>query len=281
MKKLILGIAAVAMFSTVSAQKNRTHTMYPETTSIAGKTGFYVDVHGGYNLPIAGQPIMENYDYTGADDTYDDVMGSFGKGANVGIAAGYMLSPNFGAELGFNYLLGSKYESTGRTNLTTYNQTMKGNMFQLSPSIVLKTNTVGKMNHYVKAGLLVGLGAKVTEEIEIRSGVNSAYGVREYTGNASLGITGAVGTEFAVNNNMAFFIEAKGNGLTYKPEKSEVVQATLNGQDQLQYLTVRDKNTVYLDSYTDNATVNEPNRASRISMPFSSIGVNVGMRFKF
>lgn len=280
MKKLILGIAAVATFTTASAQ-HRTTNVYPENTAIEGKTGFYVSVQGGYNLPIAGQTLMVDEDFTGASDSYDDVMGTFGKGANFGVGLGYMLTPNLGAELGFNYLLGAEYTATSRSSLANVTQKMRGNMVQISPSVVLRTNQSGPLNHYVKAGLLIGVGSKVTEEWNATSGTNYAFSKEEYTGNASLGFTGAVGLDYAVNNRISLFGEIKGNALTYKPKESEYVQASINGVDQLPNMTTRDRYTVYLDSYVDDGTANEADQQSRISMPFSSIGVNVGLRFKF
>ncbi len=281
MKKLILSLAAVVAFTTMDAQRRDQQKMYPESTAMKAGSGFYVSVQGGYNFPIAGQTLMVDEDFTGTADSYDDVMGTFGRGANFGIGLGYMVTPNLGAELGLNYLLGSEYSSTSRSSFANVTQTMRGNMFQLSPSVVLRTNQNGPLNHYVKAGLLIGVGSKVTEEWNATSGTNYASSTEEYTGNASLGFTGALGLDYAVNSRISVFGEVKGNALTYKPKESEVVQANINGVDQLPSLTTRDRYTVYLDSYVDDGTVNEADQQSRISMPFSSIGVNVGLRFKF
>lgn len=283
MRKLILGIAALATFATVSAQRTGNQNVYPEIPALKSNTGFYVDVHGGYNLPIASQTLLVNGDYTGVDDFFDDVQGTYGKGANFGLSLGYMFNQNVGAELGLNYLLGSKFSATeiyGANNNEKYET--KGQMFQLSPSVVVRANNNGSaLNPYAKAGLLIGVGTKVTDEYTDTFGTNNFYEKREYTGNTAIGFTGALGVDYAINNKLSFFGEVKGNALSYRPEKSEVVVATNNGNDVLGTYSVRNRETEYLDSYIDNGTANQPRRESRISQPFSSVGFNLGLRMKF
>ena len=166
MKKILLGIAATAI---LSLQYN----VKAQTVSTPAGSGFYIDVNAGYNMPMAPQSVgffgwntwesgLVNFERTTTEDKYDDVVLSLGKGANFGANIGYMFTKNLGAELGINYLLGSKSTAVQkRTDGTDIvNQEISAKIIQLSPTFVLRGN-YAKINPYAKAGLVFGLGTKV------------------------------------------------------------------------------------------------------------------------
>lgn len=292
MKKLILGIAAMVMFSTANAQQ-RTNQVFTQNP-MPSNTGFYVSLQGGYNFALGKQNVgffgvdtwengMVNYMSQTGTDSAEFIPVSLGKGGNVGVNLGYMVSENMGMELGFNYLLGSKYQTTQRNTSGTdiVNQTLYGNMFQLSPTAVFRTGSFHNIRHYAKVGLLVGLGSKVTyEENQVVNG-DQYFAKQELTGGVPLGLTGALGMEYAVNSRVSIFGEVKGNSLTYRPEDGKYVTLTENGADYSQYLTTSQKEIVFTDNINTEDNANNPSQYPKISIPFSSIGLNVGMRFTF
>ena len=241
------------------------------------------------NVGYFGYDVWENgivnyTDMSGSGDKVDDVLMSFGKGGNFGIGIGYMFTKNLGAELGANYLLGSTTKSAQKESDGSYviNQAVSAKQIQLSPMVVLKGN-YAKINPYAKLGVLLGVGSKVTYE-EDQLWNNNVYSIKEeLDGGTAVGVTGAIGMDYAVNNKISLFGEIKANSLTYKPEKGSVVSATYNGEDDLGDWSNFYKETEFSDEYTEPTTFNPsaPRVMSRLTLPFSSIGVNLGMRFHF
>jgi hypothetical protein len=71
--------------------------------------------------------------------------------------------------------------------------------------------------------------------------------------------------------------------MSYAPNKSEITESKFNGVDILPNMTIRDKQTEYSDSYTDDnnssSNTSVPRKSTKQNIPFSSIGVNLGIRY--
>lgn len=287
-----MAAAAIAMFGTATAQ-HRQLQHYPQR-DMSGNTGFYISVQGGYNFALGKQNVgffgldtwesgMVNYVSQSGPNSAEYIPVSLGKGGNIGVNLGYMMSEHMGMELGLNYLLGSKYQTTQRNDTGTdiVNQTLFGNMFQLSPTAVFRSGSYRNIRHYAKVGLLLGLGTKVTYEEDQLAGGDRYFSQQELTGGVPLGLTGSLGMEYSVNNRVSLFGEVKGNSLTYRPEEGRYVRMEENGADYSQYLSTAQKETVFTDNINTANTANSPSQHPKISLPFSSLGLNVGLRFKF
>ena len=287
MRKLVFGAALLAVLS-VSENLNA------QSSQISTEKGFYVDVRGGYNFPIATQNVgyfgfdtwergIVNYDRNESGfDKVDDMLISLGKGANIGANIGYMFTKNIGAELGVNYLFGSDYTSVQKRtygNNFTVNQSLSARMLQLSPTFVLRAN-YNQVNPYAKVGLLLGVGSKVTYKETGTSSAEKSEIKQELNGGAAVGVTGAAGLDYVINDKLSLFGEVRTNGLTYSPKKGKVVSYVSNGQEIVDKLPIDAREVVFSDSYTE-AGNDSPKNASRLALPFSSVGINVGMKFKF
>lgn len=286
MKKLFLGISAlgVSLFSVANAQT---------TKPVSGeKTGFYIGVSGGYNLPMKTKgeqffSALEEHRNTDGSRDYKSLPFSLGQGANFGIDLGYMFTTNIGAELGVDYFMGSKvnvYKYTNASN-TDYleNQEVSAKMIQLRPTIVFKAGS-GKVNPYAKLGLIVGVGSKITSEYsETEPDSNYSYHYdMEFSGGTSLGFHGALGLEYALNNKVSLFGEVVGNGLNYSPNKGKVTKWENQSTNFIATADVDEKEYEYVDEFNsaDNAS-NKPRKSLKFSTPFSSVGLNIGAKFNF
>ncbi len=284
MKKFLLGLATIAFVPMMTAQTNTSET----------PSGFYIGVNAGYNMPMSPRNVgffgwntwregLVNFTRPNSGpDKFDDVPLSLGKGINFGMSIGYMFTENLGAELGANYLLGAETKSLQRNESGTdiIDQKISGKMVQLSPTFVLKGN-YSQLNPYAKLGLVFGLGTKVTyEENEIFN--NQPYDfIQVADGGTPVGFTGAIGMDYNLKPNLSLFGELKAVSLSYSPQKAHVTKYTENGVDKLPTMTVRNKETEFLDSYTQSTANTEPWRANRINLPFSSIGLNIGVKYNF
>jgi opacity protein-like surface antigen len=278
MKKLLFG-TIVTMFTFSSFQANAQM-----------KKGAYVGVNVGYATSSAGATNVLNVQNSSNTTTVDEVEAikfSFGKGANAGLSFGYMFNENIGAELGIQYLMGGKTKYTNTTTSTFVNSTNNGEvaakMVQIKPTIVLATS-MKNITPYAKIGMVIGSG-KITEKN------NSTFGTTtpstsnrkiEYKGGTALGFTAAVGLNFSVSKSLSLSGELNMVNMQYSPKKGTITEYFENGVDKLSTLSVSNKETEYSNKVNDTPTPSTvPSKGTTITMPFGSIGINVGVKYNF
>ena len=284
MKKSILTALMVSGLAfTANAQ------IQQPTVPSAG-TGFYVGVHGGYNFGInsKGSPYLGAYEtvYQSGPDPDTVVPFSLGKGANFGLNIGYMFTSNLGAELGVDYLLGSDNKFNNRdADFPGYSEQLRlsGKMIQFKPAVVFRAGT-GNLKPYAKVGVVVGVGSKITSEYEEREPeFNYSYDwYEEYNGGTAVGFHGALGVDYALNNQMSLFGEVLATGLNYSPEKGKVTRYNRDGQDRLSTLNTNEREITFVDTNDNvNSSNTQPRKELKFSAPFSSVGLNVGVKYRF
>jgi hypothetical protein len=91
------------------------------------------------------------------------------------------------------------------------------------------------------------------------------------------------GANYKLNDKISLFGEIRIISLAYAPNKAEVTESKSNGVDMLPNMTIRDKQTEYSDNYTDDnnssSNTSAPRKSTKQSLPFSSIGFNLGIRY--
>lgn len=282
-KSILAGLFIAGLSITANAQVQQ--PVVP-----ASGTGFYVGVHGGYNLPIAkqnfgfGEDTFQNYTYQDGPDKIDDIMLSLGKGANFGVNLGYMFTPHVGAELAVDYFLGSK--TTAKMKWTNYpndvyDQKVSAKSIQLKPTVVIRGKQA-QVTPYAKIGAVIGLGNKITYSYEYYEEPNYTENKEwELKEGVSAGFTGSLGVDFAINNQVSIFGEITGIAMNYAPKKASMISYTENGVSYINDFYTNEREITFEDEYTPSNDPNQPTKTSRISTPFSSIGLNVGVKFHF
>lgn len=294
MKKLIGTIALLAMSMTsMNAQEN----------------GLYLSLNGGYNF-AAGTIKGSAFDLVNKTkivnlagssvETNENIALSLGKGLNFGGAIGYMFNKNVGAELGFDYLIGGKTTGSDSEtrNSTNFNSSRKNDseisakMLQITPSLIISAG-MEKINPYAKFGMIIG-SAKITSN---RNRTNtSTFGgstattntfetSTELLTNTGVGFKGALGVMFTVNSNISVFAELTSINMSLNLKSGTKTKDTTNGVDNLIGKSINDTQTVYEDTLTTNSPTtvnpNEPSKEATVSVPFSSFGINVGLKYSF
>lgn len=143
----------------------------------------------------------------------------------------------------------------------------------------------------MKAGLIVSLGNKLVSTQSYKSsfslggGSNSSESINEYTGGISFGFHGSLGFNYIINDKFMLFAECAANCQNWAPTKGELTKSMQNGVDQLPNMDKVDKEVEFVNSYTEGSnTVNNPNEPTtelKFFMPFSSIGLNIGIVMRF
>jgi hypothetical protein len=255
--------------------------------------GLYLGIGGGYGFPAAKEAAYEsktNASGTSTSTDYTKVNLSLGKGINTGFFVGFMFNKNLGAELGVSYLIGSKttiQDEASSNNASSIDEIIfKGNMLRLTPALKMMVGE-GKLQPYTKLGMIVGVGGKFTEEYNSSStgpfGSSSSIEKYEYTGGVSLGFYGGLGINYALSENLCLFGEIAGNYQNWAPTKGELVTATYDGLDELPFMTTSEKEVEYFDELTVNnnspTDPGSPSKDLKFYVPFSSIGINIGLVF--
>lgn len=262
--------------------------------------GVYMGLGGGYGFAAGKQSFFDDYKTTvsATGTTTQEVTThpfSLGKGINTGLYAGYMFNKNVGAELGIGYLIGSKNVFTDEYNNNSAfpsssktEMTWKGRMIRLVPTIRM-TAGEKKLHPFMKAGIIIGVGGKVYDDMHTVNTTTTSSTVTdeswEYYGGMSLGFHGAIGLNFMVNEKIGIFGEVAGNYQNFAMKKGSMTKYTIDGVDQMSTLDTYEKEVEFEDSYTYDSSatpnVNQPDKSTKFFMPFSSIGVNLGLHISF
>lgn len=270
--------------------------------------GFYIGASTGYAFGVNKQSgIVQNRDALVIDTlqvsytkiNYTDVPLSLGNGFSIGGIAGYMFNENIGVEIGASYLYGGKtkvsfnQESYGRdTNGVIYHLYSEGEtnwysrMTRVSSSLILSLNSE-KFNPYAKFGIVLGFGS-FYEDSEWKSPTSDGSGTtstlkKKYSGGPSVGFATSMGIDYNLSEKLTIFGELNYLGMSYTPQKSEIIKLERNGVDELSSLYTSAKNIEYVDSIDSDEMyiwgMDVPSKKLKTSYPFSSLGLNFGVKF--
>ena len=242
----------------------------------------YVNLNAGYNFnsaPFSSENSMSN---GSSSTTYDRVDISLGKGANLDAACGYMFDKHFGTELGVSYLFGGTTTLTNNSTSSKSTTNFSSSMFRIMPSVIMSAE-LGKIHPYAKLGVIVGSGSFTrTVDNNVTSG-STNFTSTKYDGGFAFGYFSGFGANYKINEKISLYGEISIISMAYAPNKGEVTESKTNGVDMLPNMTIRDKQTEYSDNYTydNNSSSNTsvPRKLTKASLPFSSIGFNLGIRY--
>ncbi|MDI3479931.1 MAG: hypothetical protein PWQ14_1077 [Rikenellaceae bacterium] len=270
--------------------------MFISLFSIAAYSQFYINVGGGYNLGIATQSLLFNYEGTNDIEKIENVKVSLGKGLNFGLNLGYMFNGNIGIDLQCSYLLGDETSGESKDNFTYFNinyydyekESIKSQMFRVNPSIIIASG-FDKLDPYAKFGVILGFGSitynRLYEEYENNQIQDIKVEKWKYDGGMAFGISSALGLMYHISDLISVYGELDLVGMSYAPKKGVMTEYTINGADQLPELTTDDKEIDFVDDITydyDNPPSSaEPSKELKFYFPYSSIGLNIGVRFSF
>ncbi len=247
----------------------------------------YVSVNAGYNVGVSKHNLdyFDFYNYVSSFNSYSEeqVYVSLGKGFNFGTSFGYKFSKHLGAELGVSGLLGGTTEARSSSLGSREAYAMHAQMLRLNPSIVISTGAE-VVDVYAKFGVVFGF-ASVYFDIESNSGATVEKQTIEMNGGMGFGFSSGLGALYKLKQNFSVFSELNLMNLSYAPTKGEVTSYTVNGFNTMATLTTDEKKFEFVDSYSVNQLFPPPNtqptKLLRQSLPFSSLGLNVGVLWAF
>ncbi len=246
---------------------------------------------------------------------------TFGGGINGHVAVGYMFGEHFGLELGAAYLYGSDVTVDETTNSAGgFDKSISyTRQLRVLPSLVVDA-AADVVSPYARFGIVVPvLGGSFGERrsddpalvnpsfLLLYPTATSFSADSDIKGRFSLGFNASVGASIYVGDYFAIYGEAFYQGLRIKRNTYEVTSVTVGledgtTEDALPRLTepaiqaLQDNPTYILTEYKDELSVSEiaaaqaagnygtkdnPALAPAESANFSSIGINIGVKFDF
>jgi hypothetical protein len=280
--------------------------------SQSGDSKLFLKVYGNYALPTSGSYRNTSYTSTIVNNNYTikTVKDGLGMGLRVGAGVGIVLNDfiNLGLDaenyFGKPIVSNNLYSYDNQAGLVTITNTSidyKANMVLLSPNITFKALSQPNFFIYNRLSIKVGVMTKVTEK------TNSQYNERfiedvnvnpnptdhityfkqnfEYKGGVPFGFSAAIGFQLRMSEKVRFFTEFEFTQLTYNPKKRVMTlwvnnagtTVDLSTIDKIQVETEYKKDYTVLDGQTDT---NAPNPAPTLRMPFSSLGLGIGLIYR-
>jgi len=240
----------------------------------------YVSGGLGYGISATPEPFGLIYDFE--KDSADDKIftkknvtngyGNAGRGLRVNTGLGYMLTENFGVELGVYYFTSPEIFVQDTINVdgfyTTYTKAWH---LRLTPSLVFMAGN-GKVKPYAKVGLCVPVAglAKARREANDPLLVNEQFAILNYSNDAgelitadrfdleaefkgqfSLGFESVAGVNYNISDKLSVFGEVSFTMLRIRRATSEVKKgiATMSNGDEHNILPLLSIGGVY--EYTE------------------------------
>lgn len=251
----------------------------------------YITAGGGYGFSANKQLLGWDYKADANSETYTGAYGTYGKGMQLSVNFGYMLCEWGGIEIGYSFLhplntqvLVLNYDDQSDSVFTTSGTDEYG--LQMHRIIIGGRFCFGENNFkpYMRGGLVLGMGGNFSHGDYRTSqspfGSTTVNQFTEYTGGIAFGYTAGLGAHYNFSDMVGVYFEASYVGQNWAPERSEITRYDIDGVDQLPNMTVRDKETVYLEELTFTSSPpndGAPDEDIKWYLPLSTVGINFGV----
>ena len=277
-----------------------------------GDSKVYLKVFGNYAFPTSASYRSTSYTSSSVnnDYTFTTVKDGLGMGLRAGVGVGFVLNDFINLGLDLENYFGPTIKSSnlyyydnqaGTVTISNTGLDYQAKIAMVSPNITFKALSQPNFFIYNRLAIKVGVMTKVTEK------TNSEYNERyaddpnanpnptdhitkskqdfEYQGGVPFGFSAALGFQVKLTDKIRFFTEVEYAYLTYNPKKKVMTQwinndgtaVDLSLQDKIQVETEYMKNYTIKDGQTNN---NAPQPQPTLHMPFSSIGLGIGLIYR-
>ena len=275
--------------------------------------GLYARLGAGYGIGITPDEVGFTTTNMGEDGQSTKTnYATFGGGINGHLAVGFMFSEHFGVELGAAYLYGSNTtvdevsNSTGSDKSISFTRHLRA-----LPSFVVDA-AADVVSPYARFGVVFpviggSFGERRSDSPALVSAVipalyptaTSFAADSDINGRFSLGFNASVGANIYVGDYFAIYVEAFYQGLRIKRDSYEITSATLDLSDgttedvlallelggAFQYTENKDElsptEIAAAEAAEGYGSKDNPALAPAESANFSSVGINIGVKFDF
>lgn len=227
----------------------------------------------GFNVPTAGAalPGFEDIKLASSSTIPDTttLVATLNLGPSIHLGYENFINDNIALGIRFGYLTGltkGSFETFFAPGVISVN-TVSGKMMNISPTLTLSTSRSAPKALYTRSALTFGFGFSSKIESEVTA--LQASGTREFTGGSAVGFSGAFGGRKDLSDKVSLYGELALTSLMHKPNKQIVTSSDPSGTQEVTYNIVETTgpNSSPLDIRT-------------FAIPYSSIALNIGLKFK-
>ena len=250
---------------------------------------FYIRIGLGGGVSTSSSfDMMYKYSGDAYNSTVSIVPVGLGNGFNGSAAFGYWFNKYVGVELAVSEFLGLPVKCDSLATMIGASKTtikIRGSMLSVMPSVLISAG-LQKVNPYARFGLQIGVLPDMVSKYTVNNASTNPPSVNEittyYYGGVALGYNAAGGVDFNVSKLITFYVELQFTHATWSPNHSQIMKYTLNGEDKLSSLTTREKQTNFVWDKNIPGIIDEtqPRQELRKTVPFSTVSINLGIKFK-
>jgi hypothetical protein len=256
--------------------------------AVASESSFFIRIYGSYGIAMPGaynsidfynNTQSTNFAYGGfttSGTTVKDNKVGLGQGLRFGGGIGYILNDFINLGLDVDYYQSGSFLTTSVafSAANIISGTLDAKMLTFTPNVTFKAISADNYYIYNRLGINVGL-PKVTEVYSTTSPVTvQTY---EFQGGIALGYLVGIGVQFRISNALRAFVELNANSTSYAPQKRVLTAYTEAGVDKFAAVPASIVKTI---EYFDNLTAGA-GKSVTLSMPFTSLGLQVGVAYRF
>jgi hypothetical protein len=267
------------------------------TAGVANGQSYFLKAGFGYNMPLSDAQHLQlsGFPYSGSaiavrsDYIFNVNSASLNAGNNACLSAGYWCSRYVGMAVDISAGFSNKRYSTGNgldiypEGSTTFITQYAKMPLILTPSLVMRTG--GKeCTGYVQVGVALPVSRRIYTESETWQADTMLFADRiQLKTSFSVGLSGTAGVKYRLDDHFSICAELHALALSVYAKRAELVESKAYGQDVLYSRTEYERVTEYTKDYDPYFTYDEnsPRPRPRFSVPFSSLGVQLGIWYEF
>lgn len=278
--------------------------------------GLYVQPGVTYMAPSTNEVLGQKVEnaLTLGSEINSSLVGSYGSGVGLDLTLGYMLSRNFGFEIGASYVMGQKTLIEEFTDGSNYDRSYATNQrLTISPAFVVDAGNE-TLSPFARFGLLFPVSGQTdglresNHPIMVSAAVPLFYPTAtdfEATsiakGQFSLGFNAAFGLRYQINEMVSAFGSVGYTGLRIARKTYEVPSATLTleggtqedvlpllilggayaYEEYFDEISAEELAAAILVAGTEYGTKAHPALQPRQDVNFSTFNISIGARFTF
>lgn len=255
---------------------------------------FFVGAGSGFAIPAFTSDVLGTTTSTIDSNVIESVnFGSLGGGIPMDLVAGYMINANFGLQLGFEYLIGSKNtRSAINFPALNYNEIAFLRQARLMPSILIRSSGE-TFQPYSRFGLTIPLSTLTLTESEQTDdpGNGNTSTTRTHTritGTNNLGFHAALGMQYKINEMFSIYAEVQALAQRARAKSGSITLYEVDGASAINDLSIAAKDWVYVDQLNQESNNPDPvygptydqdnvTDLLMISQNLSSLGLKIGV----
>jgi hypothetical protein len=280
-----------------------------EGTESIGDSKLFIKIYGSYGLSTSGSyrafdlnngfPILYggvNVAPAGSNLRYQTISRGLGQGLRLGGGVGLVISDFI------NLGIDADYYTSGKINILSYSEDgddlqssdIEATMITILPNITFKA--LSKPSFYVYMRLGIGLGIPNVKQdlVETLDGALTSSQNFAFKGGLAYGYLVSLGVQKRLSSQLRAFAEAQLINFSYSPRQRITTtwlddavinndEVTVAPKDVLADRDRSEKEVEYYDDYTTTPTqdIAKPLKSARLTMPISSLGLQIGLIYRF